>query len=64
MASIKFIPDKGGKHSVTLTCGHCGEPISKTSAFGMDCKNDCDQKLFLKNNGPKKVRLLKKLLGI
>ena len=64
MTNIKFIPEKDGKESVEITCEHCGEPISKTSAFGMDCKNDCDKKLFLKIGGPKQVRQLKKLLGI
>ena len=61
---VTFIPENDGKESVDLTCENCGEPISKTSSFGMDCKNDCSQKLFLKNGGPKKVRKLKKLLGI
>lgn len=27
--------------SINVNCKHCGEPIIKSTKYGMDCKNNC-----------------------
>jgi ferredoxin len=42
----EILKDKNNLH-ITLTCEHCGEPISLISAeFGMDCMNHCEEKAY------------------
>ena len=46
MPKVQSKEDANGGVHLTITCETCGEPIDKTSDFGMDCKNDCAQKEF------------------
>lgn len=43
---VKATKEKGDKFSLSISCEFCSKPISKTSAFGMDCENDCAKKKF------------------
>jgi len=59
---IEIKDHKGGGIDVTISCEHCGKPITKANEYGMDCENGCNEKEVKKLIG--KNPFYKALFGV
>jgi hypothetical protein len=48
MAMKEIIDEEGNIIAFEINCEICGEPISKTTPFGMMCENECQKTKAMK----------------